>query len=309
MLIAARRCFAALAAPCASSRYVDLSRCRAAAAAASAADAGTEAGLPSPAALGVAVHAGFLSAAEQDALLAVVAPALARRAFERGHWDGVIAGFREEALPLARAAPALRAAAARAAALLPPLPAPPLVHGWQRARAMLPQAHALELEERGRITRHVDSVKFSGGVIAGLCLASDAVMTLSVSDEAADEFLCGGGGAGAGAAAASAASASAAAAVGASTGAPDAADAPGDDTIDVLLPKGCLYVLSGEARYLWAHAIAAGAPLFRGAPVARGRRVSVMLRDELDEAAERPTPLAGSFAERVLRARRERSAR
>jgi hypothetical protein len=252
---------------------VDFSRCAAASPAP-----------PAPAALGVAVHAAFLGRAEHDALLAEASAALARRAFERGHWDGVIAHFREEALPLARASPALRAAALRAHALFPPLPLPP---DLPQPRALLPQAHLLELEARGRISRHVDSVKFSGGVVAGLCLDSDAVLRLSVSDEAAAEAGAGvglGGGAG-------------------DKEKKEEKEEEEEGVIDVLLPRGCLYVLSGEARYLWAHAIADGAPRFRGEPVPRRRRVSIMLRDALDEAAERPTPLAGSFAERVLRSR------
>jgi len=267
-------------APCATSRFVDFSRCAAAASAP-----------PAPAALGVAVHAAFLGRAEHDALLAEASAALARRAFERGHWDGVIAHFREEALPLARASPALRAAALRAHALFPPLPPAlqPQPQPRPKPRALLPQAHLLELEARGRISRHVDSVKFSGGVVAGLCLDSDAVLRLSVSDEAAAEASGEGGKGGAGAV----------------LGAGAEEKEEGEEgSIDVLLPRGCLYVLSGEARYLWAHAIADGSPRFRGEPVPRRRRVSIMLRDALDEAAERPTPLAGSFAERVLRSRR-----
>ena len=272
--------------PCATLRFVDFSRCAAASPAP-----------PAPAALGVAVHAAFLGRAEHDALLAEASAALARRAFERGHWDGVIAHFREEALPLARASPALRAAALRAHALFPPLPLP-LPLALPQPRTLLPQAHLLELEARGRISRHVDSVKFSGGVVAGLCLDSDAVLRLSVSDEAAAEAGGEGG-------------QSSKRGVGVGLGAGDEEkkeekeEKEGEEgSIDVLLPRGCLYVLSGEARYLWAHAIADGAPRFRGEPVLRRRRVSIMLRDALDEAAERPTPLAGSFAERVLRSRR-----
>ena len=42
--------------------------------------------------------------------------------------------------------------------------------------------HAIELEADGEIRPHVDSVKFSGGFVAGLSLLSSAVMTLEHSD-------------------------------------------------------------------------------------------------------------------------------
>ena len=255
---------------------VDFSRCGAGTSAAGAAACA--------AALGVAVHARFLSASEEAALLAAAAAPLARRGFESGHWDGVIAGYREASLDLARAPEALRAAARRAHALFP-RPAAPL----------LPQAHLLELERAGAISAHVDSVKFSGGVVAGICLASDAVMTLSVSLEAAAEAAGATAGALTG-------DSSAGAGAGASVRDPPAKDAPAGE-VDILLPRGCLYVLSGEARYLWAHAIVAGAPPFRGAPVTRDRRVSIILRDELGTDSRAPR-LAGSLAERVLREQR-----
>jgi hypothetical protein len=194
---------------------------------------------------GVRIFPSFLTEAEHDALAAESERSLAAqrrgKGPEDGHWDGVIVGYRETPVLLGRLSPLFRAVAARVYALYPPEAGPPM-----------PTLHILELqpEPMGRIDSHVDSVKFSGGVVAGLCLLSDAVMVLRHETSAAE--------------------------------------------VSLLLPSRCLYLLTGEARYAWGHAIPAApdasSPVrFRGAPVVRGRRISVMFRDELveDEAAKK----------------------
>ena len=44
--------------------------------------------------------------------------------------------------------------------------------------SILKHVHVLDLAEGGRIKPHVDSVKFCGDTITGICLLSDAVMRL-----------------------------------------------------------------------------------------------------------------------------------
>ncbi len=129
----------------------------------------------------------------------------------------------------------------------------------------MPYVHVLDLqpEPSGRIDNHVDSVKFSGEVVAGLSLLSPAVMRLRHETS--------------------------------------------DRVVDLFLPERSLYILSGESRYNWGHAIvsregATGEPgfrpvTFRGHPVTRGRRISIIFRDELVETAVPAPRLFGSLSE------------
>ena len=87
----------------------------------------------------------------------------------------------------------------------------------------------------------MDSVKFSGGFVAGVSLLSAAIMTLERADAGA---------------------------------------ARAADTVRLLLPPRSLYVLSGAARFEFTHRIGGGT--FRGAPVERGRRISLIFRDAKD---------------------------
>lgn len=185
-------------------------------------------------------------------------------AYSAGHWDGVISGFREATLPVdgaARAPASLVALHARVAAAFA---------GRAGCGAPLRSVHALELAPAGEIRAHVDSVKFSGGVIAGVSLLESAVLRLT---RAPPE-----GGAGA-------------------TGGADGdggGSAPSDDVVvDVLLRPRSLYLLTGASRYAFAHAVLpAGAP-FRGRAVPRaGRRLSLLVRDEPPAGARAPTILA-----------------
>jgi alkylated DNA repair protein alkB family protein 7 len=185
---------------------------------------------PTPAAFGLHIMPSFLSEPEHDALVSSATALLARARFEDGHWDAVIRNYRESQALVRALPPVARAAVERALARFP-----------VGARAPLPAAHFIELAPAGDIGAHVDSVKFSGGVVAGLCLLSDAVMELTEDPPRA---------------------------------------APLTPATRLLLPRRALYVLSGAARFRYAHAIPAGAIAFGGTRVVRARRISVMLRDE-----------------------------
>jgi alkylated DNA repair protein alkB family protein 7 len=189
-----------------------------------------------PESFGIQVYPNFLNTDEEESLISAADASLSRRIWEEGHWDAVIKNYRETQVLVSRLAPLARTATTRAAANFP---AGPLTG--------LPQAsvHFLELSPSGEILPHVDSIKFSGGIVAGLCLLSDAVMLLT----------------------------------------PDPPPQENEGTIPpmikILLPRLSLYTLSGTARYKWAHAIPSGTILFKGKPIVRERRISVMLRDEL----------------------------
>jgi alkylated DNA repair protein alkB family protein 7 len=194
---------------------------------------------------GVHVQRDFLTEEEHTALTAECSAALGRLDYEAGHWDGVITNYKEVQRDVSSLSPVSRAAVHRAQAAFP-----------ARARGRgppQPHFHALELSATGFISAHVDSVKFSGGVVCGLCLLSDAVMVLTPDP------------------------APPAAAAAATAVAPE---------VRILLPRRCLYTLTEDARYAWAHAVPTGAAAtYRGAAVARGRRISVMLRDEVSAAS------------------------
>ena len=191
---------------------------------------------------GVHVARDFFTLAEEAALSSECSAFLSRLEYEAGHWDGVIFNYKEVQRDVSSLSPASRALLHRAQAAFP--------RGARCLGAPLPFFHARELAASGFISAHVDSVKFSGGVVAGLCLLSDAVLVLTPD--------------------------------------PEAPPLPtGSREVRVLLPRRCFYTLANDARYAWAHAVPAGdAATFHGAPVDRGRRLSVMLRDALPPPAQ-----------------------
>mmetsp|Transcript_17757 Transcript_17757/g.23149 ORF Transcript_17757/g.23149 Transcript_17757/m.23149 type:complete len:126 (+) Transcript_17757:355-732(+) len=98
--------------------------------------------------------------------------------------------------------------------------------------------HVIDLrEDDGCIRPHIDSVKFSGGIVAGLSLLSRCTMTLARADEKSGEVK------------------------------------PNADSHRLQLEPNSLYVLSGLARFSYAHSISE----------TQGRRLSIIFRDELLE--------------------------
>jgi alkylated DNA repair protein alkB family protein 7 len=181
---------------------------------------------------------------------------LKRRRYEQDHWDAVIINFREceHSKWSAEAAAVLEQLRSSISAVASPTtttsssntsPTSPSSNPITPLK-FLPSVHILDLHAEGYIKPHVDSVKFSGGIVAGLSLLSDAVMRLRPYDAEVD--------------------------------------GPVDESsyADCVLPQRSLYVMGGAARYQFTHEILPPAKsLFDGAEVARGRRISIMLRDVL----------------------------
>lgn len=92
--------------------------------------------------------------------------------------------------------------------------------------------HVIDL--KGRIDPHIDSVKFSGGIVAGLSLLATATMRLSKADPMSGDVL------------------------------------PQGDSYDLLLEPGSLYILTGPARFEYAHSIF---------DLSEDRRLSIIMRD------------------------------
>ncbi|KAK4323555.1 hypothetical protein Pmani_005752 [Petrolisthes manimaculis] len=93
-------------------------------------------------------------------------PHLDRLKYEYNHWDDAIHGFRE--IERSRWSKSSSNILARIRHLAFPGP----------EKQQLPQTHILDLAQSGVIKPHVDSVRFCGNIICGVCLLSDAVMRL-----------------------------------------------------------------------------------------------------------------------------------
>ena len=113
----------------------------------------------------VKVARDVISAAEEARLVAEVDKSLQRQRYRGDHWDGVICAYREVEKHHWDDQENLEIVSAARRAI------DPNVTSW------LP-VHVIDLAEQGEITAHIDSVKFSGGIVAGISLLSSAVMTL-----------------------------------------------------------------------------------------------------------------------------------
>ena len=112
--------------------------------------------------------------------------------------------------------------------------------------------HAIDLKRNGELKAHVDSVKFSGNVVAGISLLSSSIMRLK----------------------------------------PDSGDGERPEEkhgwIDLYLPPLSLYVLSGVSRYHYSHELLPSGAVFQQpngstVTVERDRRLSVIFRDAKKE--------------------------
>jgi hypothetical protein len=231
---------------------------------------------PSARAIAPPVWADFISEDEEAALAAELEPHLRRRRYEGSHWDAVISKYRELQLPLAKLSPLAQAIAARVHALMPP------------GRRPMPTFHVLDLAADGAIGHHVDSVKFSGDVVAGISLLSDAVMQLRPDADALAAAAAAGPGS---------PPAESAGSYGATSPAPATPPA-----LQLLLPRRSLYMLTGPARYLYGHALPTGTQRFtfgddRGEDAAEASSPPSSLQ------GQRPPAAAASYVD-VVRQRR-----
>ncbi|KAK2833595.1 hypothetical protein Q5P01_017484 [Channa striata] len=123
----------------------------------------------------VEVRAAFISEEEEAALLRELEPGLKKKRYEFDHWDDAIHGYRETeraswAAPCERILTRVRSVA------------------FPEGGPLLGPVHVLDLDKTGYIKPHIDSVKFCGSTIAGLCLLSDSVMRL-VKEDCSDDWL------------------------------------------------------------------------------------------------------------------------
>lgn len=120
----------------------------------------------------------YINEEEEAVLVKEVEPHLRRLKYQFDHWDDAIHGFRETE----------RSRWGKASSnILSRMHQYAFCTGEQ-----LPQVHVLDLAKDGVIKPHVDSVRFCGSIICGLCLLSDAVMRLvhvQNKDQVVDIFL------------------------------------------------------------------------------------------------------------------------
>ena len=251
------------------------------------------------------VYPEAISEDEADALVQDIQNKMRRRRYEKGHWDAVITMYKEVELPLPTESSVGGAGG--------PQPLSDLsVTAIQRIRNQLERnhfgpdgakdqegrtkdqlpiqwipCHGIDLKKDGKLTAHVDSVRYSGLIVAGLSLLSSSIMRLRPAAEYSTD----------------------------ATGdddvtekskqqsqqhlyEPKPTEAPDDGHIDLYLPPRSLYVLSGLSRYEYTHellddgsvfelqsgdAVAAGADDENVIRVARDRRICIIFRDAKED--------------------------
>jgi alkylated DNA repair protein alkB family protein 7 len=168
------------------------------------------------------------------------------RRYEKGHWDAVITDYKEVEL-LDQESLSVESQLA-----------------IERVRQQIIDAkyvdgntvkwlpcHAIDLKRDGELKAHVDSIKFSGHVVAGLSLVSSSIMRLKPDEEGNHKQ-------------------------------------PAVDWVDLYLPPLSLYVLSGISRYRYSHELLPCGSIFERTDgstvtVERDHRLSVIFRDAIVE--------------------------
>lgn len=137
--------------------------------------------------------------------------------------------------------------------------------------------HAIDLHKSGKLSAHVDSIKFSGHIVAGLSLMSPSILRLKpaapteigVHEEKLNTLICNYE----------------------KDETIETKCVEGEGHLDLFLPSRSLYVLSGPSRYLYTHEILPCGSTFQGEAtlgeineteniiVIRDRRISIIFRD------------------------------
>jgi alkylated DNA repair protein alkB family protein 7 len=112
--------------------------------------------------------------------------------------------------------------------------------------------HAIDLKKEGELTAHVDSIKFSGNLVAGISLLSASIMRLVPHDDNDDDTPTKEG---------------------------------KEEWVDLYLPPLSLYALTGVGRYRYSHQLLPHNSIFTTSDdgseivVERDHRLSVIFRD------------------------------
>jgi len=205
------------------------------------------------------VYNDFISNDDGRALVDVLQARTRRRRYEKGHWDAVITDYKEIELdessledPLKKVVDQVRNQLTK--------------RHFSNSESLpdniqwLPP-HGIDLKREGELKAHVDSVRFSGDLVAGISLLSSGIMRLKPENEEESEST-------------------------AST--TEVNHKKPKEWVDLYLPPLSLYVLSGVSRYRYSHELLPSGSVFH-APndeqiqVMRDRRFSIIFRDAKSE--------------------------
>ena len=242
---------------------------------------------PAPA----SVYREMVSKEEADAIASeILGNRMKRKRYEKGHWDSVITGYKEVELYDIHqlleenengsssnsncddgSTEAIAIMAKAFGRIRKHLEKRHLPLGAQAdcssATVKWLPCHAIDLRKKGELNAHVDSVRFSGHLVAGLSLLSPAIMRLRhppQPDEHESEKHKN------------------------ETSIRDidkaSSSSPDIGHVDLFLPPRSLYVLSGVGRYECSHEILPDASTFHSERepivVSRDQRLSIIFRDD-----------------------------
>eukprot|EP01036_Dinobryon_divergens_P028314 gene28314-37245_t len=112
---------------------------------------------------------------EESILVGYLSSLLSRKKYQGNHWDDVISEYKEIELQRKSATPDVLAIIDNIQNVI----AKSQEHAATKFRAEFMQPHVIDLAGNGHIAPHVDSIKFSGDMIAGISLLSTRTMVLS----------------------------------------------------------------------------------------------------------------------------------
>lgn len=201
------------------------------------------------------VYCNVISPEEQEHILGDLKHIFRHRRYERGHWDAVIVKYKETELfnEPDQLSETSRAVLQRIRKHL-------VDHRHIKPDITWLPSHAIELHPDGELRAHIDSVRFSGHLVAGLSLGTSAIMRLQPPKDGQQEDSDHGQ----------------------SGGDSDKYDDENAGYVDLLLQPRSLYVLTGRSRYDYTHELLPNEAIFVGTgQVVRrnAHRWSIIFRD------------------------------
>lgn len=201
----------------------------------------------------------FITTEEEDKLVQFLDPTLQKKEYSKSHFDSVICNYKEHLL---------------SHTIINQNEF--LSNIFQRVKDKicaegieLEFVHVLDIAEDGFIAPHVDT-DFTGGIVAGLTLLSDAVITFQPHNPDLQESLLEE----------KKNSNNDAIKNNTKLALNETIVFPDLPRVELLVPKRSLYIITKEARYDWTHAIELQQNhKFKNELIERKRRISLMFRD------------------------------
>lgn len=194
----------------------------------------------------------FATEDEETSLCAEAQKCMKRMRYQYDHWDDAIHGYRE--MEKADWSSENEQIFKR-------------VRNKAFVANVLPHVHILDLAADGIIKPHVDSSRYCGSTIAGLSLLTDCIMRLRRVDEeyykqnplgkdssTSNEQI--------------------------KQESKDVKKNEFNYFVDILLKRRSLYVMKDSARYKFTHEVLPNNSQFRGNEIAKGRRISIICRNQ-----------------------------